>query len=106
MSSLQFLLIGFCTVGFFGSLSLFTPNTLWNDLTYFFRKDKRAYLKYSNRFHGKVYLAIGVSSLVFLLVSVVVKLNLSLYFVCFSYVAFFIAMEILLQVGWNRKKHK
>lgn len=65
MSSLQFLLIGFCTVGFFGSLSLFTPNTLWNDLTYFFRKDKKAYLKYSNRFHGKGYLAMGVSSLVF-----------------------------------------
>ena len=41
MTSIQILFLGFCVLGLFGSLSLVTPHVLWNDLTYFFRKDRK-----------------------------------------------------------------
>ena len=54
MTSIQILFLGFCVLGLFGSLSLVPPHVLWNDLTYFFRKDRKEYLTFSNRYHGKI----------------------------------------------------
>jgi cobalamin biosynthesis protein CobD/CbiB len=106
MTSIQILFLGFCVLGLFGSLSLVTPHVLWNDLTYFFRKDRKEYLRFSNRYHGKMYLVIGLISFVLFLVSWFVRIVVSLYAVFFVYIAFWMLAEVLIQIHWLRKSKK
>ena len=106
MTSIQILFLGFCVLGLFGSLSLVTPHVLWNDLTYFFRKDRKEYLTFSNRYHGKMYLVIGLISFVLFLVSWFVRIVVSLYAVFFVYIAFWMLAEVLIQIHWLRKSKK
>lgn len=61
--------LAFVVVGLFGSLCWFTPNTPWSDITYFFRKRKKEYLKLSNQIFGKYWLSVALISLVLLLLN-------------------------------------
>ncbi|MBV7392231.1 hypothetical protein KUA55_16230 [Enterococcus sp. ALS3] len=106
MNQLQFLLVGFCVIGFFGSLSLFTPNVPWRDFTVFFRKEKKTeYLQYSNKFLGKTWLAIGCSSLVILLISFVIKIDIHFQLIIISYITFLLVMRIMLEISWQKTKN-
>ncbi|MEO1769360.1 hypothetical protein [Candidatus Enterococcus ferrettii] len=103
MNQLQFLLIGFCVSGFFGSLSLFTPNLPWKDSTFLFRKEKKQeYLRYSNKFFGKTWLFIGFSSLILFLLSLFTSINIPLRWIFILYMVFLLLMRFLLEINWRK----
>jgi uncharacterized membrane protein YesL len=105
MDENQFFLLGLIVVGFVGSLATFTPNTSWNDVTVFFRKDKKEYLAYSNKFHGKVWLFVGISALLLLGLSFVSKIKIPFLFILSFYILFLLVMEVVCQVIWRKKKY-
>ena len=103
MEEFQYLLIGLCIMGFFGSLSVFTPHTPWNDITYLFRKvDKQKYLQYSNKFFGKTWLTIGISSLILLLLTWAIKINIPIQLILFLFFLYLFIKIVLLEVGWRK----
>ncbi|MGM0125314.1 hypothetical protein IGI37_002712 [Enterococcus sp. AZ194] len=104
MNQTQFVLLGFTLIGFFGSLSLFTPNLAWKDISILFRKDrKKEYIQFSNRYFGKVWLVTGCVSLILLIVSYLIKMNLQAYLVIVFYLLFLLIMRILLEISWNKQ---
>ncbi|EOL43197.1 hypothetical protein UC3_02174 [Enterococcus phoeniculicola ATCC BAA-412] len=105
MSQLQFIFLGFTVVGFFGSLSLITPNIQWKDFTVFFRKERRQkYLQYSNKYLGKVWLTVGIISLVLFATSLIFEFKINLYFTIFLYVSYLLVTRILLEISWRKNR--
>ena len=103
---MRFILIAITVVCLFGSLSILTPTTLWNDFTYFFRKNKTDYLKFSNKFRVKFYLVLGLISLFVLILTFFVDFKLSplsifaVFFICL------IIGRICLEILWRHQSKK
>lgn len=93
---------GIALVCLFGSLSMFTPNLMWNDPTYFFRENKSEYLKFSNIFRGKYYLVIGIVSLVCFIISFFIKLNIHYGLIFTLFLICLLIGRIILEVKWNK----
>ncbi|MGG5333915.1 hypothetical protein IGI46_005085 [Enterococcus sp. AZ163] len=107
MKEFQYLLLGLCIIGFFGSISMFTPNTPWNDITYLFRKvDKQKYLRYSNKFFGKTWLTVGISSLILFLLTLIIKINIPIQLILFLFFIYLFIRVVLLEVGWRKVANK
>lgn len=103
------LLLGLTILGFFGSLQYLFPNTLWNDTSVFFRKNKTDYLNFSNRFRGKYCFFLGCTSLAFFFVSFFIKvgpnqdnIELILFIILTLYI---VVNEFRLEMKWNKQSH-
>ncbi|MGM0239886.1 hypothetical protein [Enterococcus sp. AZ103] len=106
MSQVQFLLVAFCALGFFGSLSILTPSVPWRDFTILFRKEKKEeYLKFSNSFLGKTWLAVGCCSSILLLVTFVIRINIRPQLIIICFAVFLLVMRILLEISWQKNKN-
>lgn len=92
----------------FGSLSVFTPNLMWNDPTYFFREDKNKseYLRFSNTFRGKYYFVIGIVSLIGFIISIFVKTDIHYGFIFAIFIIFLLIGCLALEIKWNEHMKK
>ena len=101
------LFVAIAFLGFFGSLSRFTPNTPWADVSYFFRKNKKDYLAFSNKFRGNYYLILGLFSLVFFILSLFISFKMDGSFSFIVLVVYVCIAESILQIKWyNLQKDK
>ena len=94
-------------IGLFGSLSRFAPYLLWRDFSYFFRKNKKDYLVFSNKFRGNYYLILGVVSLVLSLASLLSPFKIKGPLLIIPFVVYLLIAESVLQIKWyNVQKDK
>lgn len=104
---MKWMFIAITVVSLFGSLSRFTPNTPWKDVFYFFRKDKKEYLKFSNVFRGNYLLISGLVSLIFSILSFFINFEINNSYIFLSFFVYVIIAESILQIKWNNHlKHK
>lgn len=102
---MRFLFGGFTLVFLFGSLSRFTPNTPWNDVSILFRKNKKEYINFSNKIRGTYCLVLGILCLLMFLSSFIFDYpnNESAVFIGFCSVFFLtIILEIIVEIRWRR----
>ena len=99
---MKWLFVGIMIFGLFGSLSRFTPNILWKDASYFFRKDKKGYLKFSNIFRGNYLLILGIFSLIFSILSFFISFNITNEQIFIIFIFYLIIAESILQIKWIR----
>lgn len=98
---MTFLFGAITVVCFFGSLSIVFPNIHWRDMTYFFRENKKEYLRFSNQFSGKYLLVLGCISLIHFIISFFVTFNISKIFVFSIFFTCLIIGRICLEVAWR-----
>ena len=84
-----------------GSVSMFTPNTMWNDFTYFFRTDKKEYLTFSNSFRGKYFLFIGIISLICFISSFFITYKVAPGLIFGMYIISLLIGRIILEIKWK-----
>lgn len=99
---MKWMLVGIMVLSLFGSLSRFTPNTPWTDTSYFFRKDKKSYLKFSNIFRGNYLLILGIVSLIFSILSFFISFNITNEQIFIIFIFYSIIAETILQIKWIR----
>lgn len=97
---MKWMFVGIMVLGLFGSLSRFTPNTLWTDASYFFRKDKKNYLKFSNIFRGNYLLILGIVSLIFSILSFFISFNVTNEQIFIIFIFYSVIAETILQIKW------
>lgn len=98
-----FYLLCLTILGLFGSLSRFTPRIPWNDVTYLFRKERKAeYLAFSNQFMGKFWLGFAVVSFVLLLINFAIPFSFDPFFLVAGFVLSWLVAFVLLQLRWNK----
>lgn len=103
---MKWLFIVITIVSLFGSLSRFTPNIPWKDVFYFFRKEKKEYLKFSNVFRGNYLLVSGLVSLMFSILSFFINFKINNNYIFLIFFVYVIIAESILQMKWNnRLKH-
>lgn len=100
---MRFALIAITIMGLFGSLSLFTPKMMWNDFSYFFRKNKAEYLAFSNQFRGKFLLLLAIISFTLFVLSFVLDYNIKSSFVFIVFLAYILIAHILLEIKWRKR---
>lgn len=103
---MNMMLGGIALACLFGSLSVFTPNLMWNDPTYFFRENKSEYLKFGNTFRGKYYFIIGIVSLLLFILSIFVKINIHYGFIFTIFLICLFIGRIALEIKWNKYMDK
>lgn len=97
-----FIAISFLSL--FGSLSRFTPNTLWSDTSYFFRKNKEEYLHFTNKLRGKCLLFFGGFNLVLSSFIYLLKISISLPILAAFLIIGVITIELIVDISWNKKE--
>lgn len=98
---MRWIFVGIMVFGLFGSLSRFTPNTIWSDTTYFFRKNKKDYLKFSNIFRGNYLLILGLISLIFSIISLFITIKIKDESIFILFIIYLVGAESILQLKWN-----
>ncbi|MGX7023804.1 hypothetical protein [Vagococcus hydrophili] len=104
MNETVWFFIAISIVSLFGSLSRFTPNTFWNDTSYFFRKNKEEYLPFTNKLRGKCLLFFGVFNLVLSAFIYLLKISISLPILAAFFIIGLIAIELIVEISWNKKE--
>ncbi|MGX4686105.1 hypothetical protein JNUCC83_04305 [Vagococcus sp. JNUCC 83] len=106
MNQMKGMFIAITIVSLFGSLSRWTPNILWKDIFYFFRKDKNEYLAFSNAFRGNYFFISGIVSLLCSILSFFVTIQIDSRYIFLAFFIYVIIAESVLQLTWtNHLKH-
>jgi len=103
---MNWIFVAITFLSLFGSSSRFTPNTPWVDISYFFRKNKKEYLKFSNIFRGNYFLILGLVSLAFFLLSLFIPFKINANYIFIFFLLYIFVAESVLQIKWsNHLKH-
>ncbi|MGX7015116.1 hypothetical protein [Vagococcus silagei] len=104
---MQFLLITITAFCLLASIQMVTPNSLWSDVTYFFRQDKKAYLNFSNRLRGKQLLYSSGFFFVLFLINFMIPIKVNETKFAMAFLILIILLELRVQVKWQQHiKHE
>lgn len=99
---MRFLFGGITLISLVGSITYFTPTVLWSDLTYFFRKDKVNYLKFSNRYRGRYMFFSACLGLLLFLLTFFITFKENIEFVFLVFFIYLAICRMSLEMQWYK----